>query len=82
MWKTSLTGPRYDPARGLSVSADDRPQGKLNSTISQPVKVIPGGFHCSDMYADNGKVNAGVAAVQKAEIEQISKWVKEFKTVG
>jgi hypothetical protein len=42
------------------------------------VNVVPGGFHCSDLSIKNGDVNAGAAAVQKAEIAQIKAFVQQW----
>ena len=68
----------FDPWRDATVSADQRPDGPLQSTAAAPVHVIPDGIHCSDLLTKAGRANAGVAAVQKAETETMLGWVKEF----
>jgi len=73
------TNGQYDPWRDVTMSSDFRPDGKLHSTNAHPLKVIPGAYHCSDLITMNGVVNAGVQAVQDAEVAQIVKWVKQFK---
>jgi hypothetical protein len=73
-----FTNGQYDPWREASVSAESRPGGPLKSTAGVPVNLVPGGIHCSDLIMANGAVNAGVAAVQKAEIRQIKDFVQEW----
>ena len=68
--------------RPVTVSADDRPGGRLNSGNAHPVRVIKDGIHCSDLLTQNGQVNAGVAEVQKAEIAKMVQWVKQFGKKG
>lgn len=55
-----------------------RPGGELVSTPEVPVQVIPGGFHCSDLIARNGAVNAGVQKVIDTEVEIVKGWVAEY----
>lgn len=72
------TNGEFDPWRYSTVSSDIRPGGPLVSTKEQPVNVIPGGFHGSDMIYDNGEDNAGVLAVIENEVAVIKGWVDEF----
>jgi len=67
-----------DPWREATVASDYRPGGPLQSTPDAPVLVIPGGRHCSDVDVENGRVNAGVAAVQAQEVAYLKKWVAEW----
>ncbi|KAF1961954.1 hypothetical protein CC80DRAFT_401871 [Byssothecium circinans] len=69
---------QYDPWLPATVSAKQRPGGPLESTPQLPVRVIPGGMHCSDLYGPNWAVNEGVKAIADAEVEQMAAWVKEF----
>jgi len=68
----------FDPWRSSGVSSIFRPGGPLQSTEQAPVDIVPGGYHCSDLLMKNGQVNAGVAAVQQKEIDQIVAWVNEW----
>lgn len=69
---------QYDPWRDATYSADDRPEGKLQSNDFQKVAVVPGGYHCSDLLARNGVVNAGVKKIQDEEVRQITEWVDQY----
>jgi hypothetical protein len=60
------------------VSSEFRPGGPLESTEQLPILIVPGGFHVSDMVTENGKVNAGVQAVQDQEVKQLADWVSEW----
>ncbi len=68
----------FDPWRGATVSAESRPGGPLQSSAQAPVHLIPGGIHCSDLIASNGRVNAGVGAIQQEEVAIMKAWVAEF----
>jgi hypothetical protein len=57
-----------------------RTDGPFQSTPAQPLQIIPGGFHCSDLILKNGEVNAGVQTVIDNEIAQIKTWVAEYYT--
>jgi hypothetical protein len=72
----------FDPWRTSGVSSAFRPGGPLVSTTEQPVQIIPGGFHCSDLRASNGIANAGVQKVIDNEIAQLKTWVEEFYQQG
>jgi hypothetical protein len=50
----------------------------LEGTEWVPVKIVPGGFHTSDLVTQNGAVNAGVKKVIDEVVEQIAEWVREF----
>jgi len=69
---------QFDPWREAGVSSDFRPGGPLLSSAQTPVLLIPGGYHCSDLLARNGVVNAGVRRVVDAEVAQIKTWVQQF----
>ncbi|KAK8007592.1 hypothetical protein PG989_001582 [Apiospora arundinis] len=70
---------QYDPWIDVTVSSNiSRPGGPLESTKELPVRVIPGGVHCSDLYGQNWEANAGVKAIADAEVYQMSCWVDEF----
>ncbi|KAF3923204.1 hypothetical protein ABW20_dc0109930 [Dactylellina cionopaga] len=73
---------QYDPWRDAGVSSKYRPGGPLESTEEIPVFVVPGGFHCSDLVPANGAVNPGVQATIDAAVQQIVKWVGEYKWSG
>ena len=70
----------WDPWRDATVSSSFRPGGPYEGTKDAPVLLIPGGIHCSDLSAANGRVNAGVKAVQDGVVDQIVEWVGEFDT--
>ena len=69
---------QYDPWRDSGVSSTFRPGGQLVSTANEPVQIIPGGFHCSDLYMADYYANAGVRKVVDNEVAQIKKWVAEY----
>jgi hypothetical protein len=71
---------QFDPWRDATVSSEFRPGGPYEGTDDAPVLLIPGGIHCSDLGTANGRINAGVKAVQDSVIDYIVKWVKEFHT--
>lgn len=72
------TNGEFDPWKDSTVSSDYKPGGPFEGTPEAPVQVIPGGFHCSDMIAKNGVVNAGVQEVIDNEVAQIKTWVDEY----
>ncbi|OJJ42845.1 hypothetical protein ASPZODRAFT_75976 [Penicilliopsis zonata CBS 506.65] len=72
------TNGQYDPWRESGTSSGFRPGGPLQSTAKEPLQVIPGGFHCSDLILDNAWVNEGVAKVVQNEVNQIVEWVEEY----
>lgn len=69
---------QYDPWLDATVSARRRPGGPLESTEELPVRVIPGGVHCSDFYGLNWDANAEVKAIADEEVENLKQWVAEF----
>ncbi|KAI3393116.1 hypothetical protein diail_4715 [Diaporthe ilicicola] len=70
----------WDPWKDATVSSEFRPGGAYEGTADAPNLVIPGGIHCSDLSITNGRINAGVKAVQDAVVDQIVKWVREYYT--
>ncbi|ORY61639.1 peptidase S28 [Pseudomassariella vexata] len=73
---------QFDPWKDATVSADFRSGGPLESTSQLPVRVIPGGGHCSDLYGQNWAFNEEVKAIAEAEVEQMAEWVAEFYEEG
>lgn len=71
---------QYDPWRDATVSSDYRPGGHLANTAAERVEIIPGAFHCSDVYVANGAVNAGCKTVQNEEVAQLKKWIAQYPT--
>ncbi|KAI5209493.1 serine carboxypeptidase [Aureobasidium subglaciale] len=69
----------YDPWREASVSSDFRPEGKLQSTAKNPVVIVPGGFHTSDLVTQNAKSNAGAKAAIDQAVGIMKEWVSEFQ---
>ncbi|KJK61557.1 Serine carboxypeptidase S28 [Aspergillus parasiticus SU-1] len=69
---------QYDPWRDSGVSSTHRPGGPLASTADEPVQIIPGGFHCSDLYIKDYYANAGVKQVVDNAVAQIKSWVAEY----
>ncbi|CAK7227270.1 hypothetical protein SCUCBS95973_006483 [Sporothrix curviconia] len=72
------TNGEHDPWRAATVSSAWRPGGPLASSNNVPVHIVPGGVHCSDVYAENWAVNADVKAVVDAETATIVQWVNDF----
>lgn len=56
--------------------------GPLQSTTQEPVIIVPGGFHTSDLITQNGAVNAGAKKAIDAAIAQMKTWVAEFPKGG
>ncbi|KAK2596556.1 hypothetical protein N8I77_013441 [Diaporthe amygdali] len=71
---------QWDPWKDATVSSEFRPGGPYQGTTDAPVLVIPGGIHCSDLSITNGRLNAGVKAVQDGVVDHIVQWVGEFYT--
>lgn len=69
---------QFDPWRDSTVSSDSRPGGPLQSTPQLPVRVIPGGIHCTDYYAQNWAVNPKLQCIVNAEVANMVQWVDEF----
>jgi hypothetical protein len=67
-----------DPWRTSQVVSPLRPGGPQPSTAAVPIFEVPGGFHTTDLVTQNGVVNEGCAAVQKAAVGQIVEWVGEY----
>ena len=72
------TNGELDPWREATLSARGRPGGPLETSEQVPVRVIPGGMHCSDLYAQNWAANDGVRRVVDEEVENMKVWVGEF----
>ncbi|SMQ53998.1 unnamed protein product [Zymoseptoria tritici ST99CH_1A5] len=68
----------YDMWRAGGVSSDQRPGGPLQDTPQIPVKVVPGGFHCSDLSTANGDASPRLRQVQNEVVAQLEEWVREW----
>ncbi|KAH7109986.1 serine-type peptidase-like protein [Dactylonectria macrodidyma] len=71
---------QFDPWRDATVSSVDRPDGPLRSTAELPVRVIPGGVHCSDYYKPNWDANENAKRIAYEQVENMKTWVAEFKS--
>ncbi|KAK7960937.1 hypothetical protein PG988_012151 [Apiospora saccharicola] len=70
---------QYDPWIDVTVSSPwTRPGGPVESTKELPVRVVPGGNHCSDLYGQNWDVNPEIKAIADAEVHEMAEWVGEF----
>ncbi|KAK3349774.1 serine-type peptidase-like protein [Lasiosphaeria hispida] len=76
--RVMFTNGELDPWLGATVSAPGRPGGPLAGSEETPVRVIPGGMHCSDLYRQNWAGNEGVRRVVEAEVRDVKRWVGEF----
>lgn len=74
------TNGEFDPWLHATMSSSFRPGGPLQSTAQQPLQVIPGGIHCSDLIYENAEANAGVLEVINNEVAIVKGWVEEFYT--
>ncbi|EFX02097.1 serine-type peptidase [Grosmannia clavigera kw1407] len=77
------TNNELDPWRPATVSArTGRPGGPLISTgdgdDKEPVRLIAGGGHCSDIYAANWAANPGARAAAEEQAATLVRWVAEF----
>ncbi len=73
---------QHDPWRDSTMSSINRPGGPLQSTTEVPVKVIPGGTHCSDLYGQNWAVNPELKSMVDEEIAILSGWVDDYYTLN
>ena len=67
-----------DPWLDATLSSRFRPGGPVKSTEQLPVRVIPGGMHCSDLYGQNWDVNEDVRRIVDEEVDNMKTWVAEF----
>ncbi|PVH97482.1 serine carboxypeptidase [Periconia macrospinosa] len=67
-----------DPWREATVSAESRPGGPLKSTEQQPVLMVPGGFHVSDLVTRNADASPGAKAVMDEAVAILAGWVDEW----
>lgn len=67
-----------DPWRDATMSSKFRPGGPKESTPELPIRVIPGGIHCSDFYAQNWAVNPGLQSIVNDEVANMKQWASEF----
>lgn len=67
----------FDGWTGATVSSPFRPGGPKKSTDAEPVLIVPGGGHASDMSTYIGEVNPAVAKVQEQAIQVMVKWIKK-----
>ncbi|KAB5525675.1 peptidase S28 [Coniochaeta sp. 2T2.1] len=73
-----MTNGEWDPWRDATLSSKFRPGGPKESTPELPVRVIPHGTHCSDLYGQNWGVNAELKAIVDEEVANMQEWVGEF----
>ena len=64
-----------DPWRGATVSAEE---SNATSTATQPI-FVHDGWHCSDLYADNGQVDLNISDVQTKGIAKMKDWIKAWE---
>lgn len=69
---------QFDPWRDATLSSVDRPGGPMQSTPEHPVRVIPGGMHCSEYYKNNWDVNEETKNIAYEEVETLKRWIDEF----
>lgn len=68
--------PPDDPWRDVTVSAEG---GNATSTPTQPI-FLHDGWHCSDLYAENGRVDPTIADIQKQGIAKMKEWIEALKS--
>ncbi|KAK5662263.1 hypothetical protein OQA88_8168 [Cercophora sp. LCS_1] len=71
-----------DPWRESTVAAKSRPDGPAHSTEQHPLRIIPGGTHCSDLYAQNWAVNEDLEKIVDEQVKNMRKWVDEFYEIN
>jgi len=69
-----------DPWRDVTLSSRFRRGGPVKSTEKLPVLTIPGGIHCSDLWAPSWK-NPEVREIVVEEVKIMRRWVVEFYTL-
>ncbi|EPQ64563.1 Bgt-2013 [Blumeria graminis f. sp. tritici] len=74
------TSGEFDPWKTSGMSSEFRPNGPFPGTKEQPLNVIPGGFHCSDLRGSDAENNEGVQAVVESILAQVKEWVAEYYT--
>lgn len=67
-----------DTWREATLSAKSRLGGPVESTPELPIRVIPGGVHCSDFYGQNWDVNEEIREIVDEQVANMAGWVKEF----
>ncbi|KAK0617504.1 serine carboxypeptidase S28-domain-containing protein [Immersiella caudata] len=74
------TNGELDPWREATLSARGRPGGPVTGSSEEGVSVrlVKGGMHCSDMYAQNWEANEEVKRLMEEEVEEMKRWVGEF----
>jgi hypothetical protein len=73
-----MTNGDKDPWRDATLSSKFRPGGPKESTPEMPIRVVPGGVHCSDLYGQNWAVNPELKAIVDDEVANMQRWVNEF----
>ncbi|KAK4442205.1 peptidase S28 [Podospora aff. communis PSN243] len=75
------TNGELDPWREATLSARSRPGGPVTGKVDAGVSVrlVKGGMHCSDLYAQNWEANEGIKRVMEDEVEEMRRWVGEFQ---
>ncbi|KAF2421488.1 serine carboxypeptidase [Tothia fuscella] len=69
---------QFDPWREASVASDFRPLGPLQSIEKVPTRLVPGGFHTSDLVTRNGVVNAAAKEIIDQGVQIMAEWVKQW----
>lgn len=76
--RTVFVNGEFDPWLPLSVSSPYRPGGAVKSTSEQPIFIVEGGIHTSDMDMPNALWNDAIGAVQNKTIAQMKAWVEDY----
>ncbi|KAF2215786.1 hypothetical protein CERZMDRAFT_81896 [Cercospora zeae-maydis SCOH1-5] len=68
-----------DAWRAAGFHSDQRPQGHLQDGVDVRSFVTPKANHCTDIYKNAAQIWPEVKVIQDEAVDQIVKWVSEFK---
>ncbi len=67
-----------DPWLDATVSSEFRPGVRWRATHALLSRSLPGGAHCSDLYAQNWAANPTVKSIVDEEVSILTSWVEDY----
>ena len=52
----------------------------MESTKDVSVMMVPGGFHCTDLFVTNGEMNRAIMDAIQPDVDQMVTWIEEYYT--